>query len=122
MKKVVSWLFVCVFLFSCSDDEYQQENELPKQVEWVKTYGGLKNDQANSIINTQDGGYAILGFTQSNDGDVVDKSNESFDYLLMKFNANDDLEWNKTYGGSLDDKGNKIIQTQDGGFFNNRRK
>lgn len=117
MKKVVSWLFVCVFLFSCSDDEYQQENELPKQVEWVKTYGGLKNDQANSIINTQDGGYAILGFTQSNDGDVVDKSNESFDYWLMKFNANDDLEWNKTYGGSLDDKGNKIIQTQDGGFL-----
>jgi hypothetical protein len=117
MKKILNCFLLCVIVFSCSDDDSPQPDNITKEISWIKTLGGAKNDQANSVVNTQDGGYAVLGFTQSNDGDISDKSNESFDYWLMKFNAADELEWNKTYGGSLDDRGNKIIQTQDGGFL-----
>jgi len=115
MKKIFQLFVISILFFSCSDDDVVQ---LPvDSIEWVKTLGGSKNDQANSVVNTQDGGYAILGFTQSNDGDITDKPNESFDYWVMKFSANDTLEWSKTYGGSLDDRGNQLIQTQDGGFL-----
>jgi len=118
MKIIIQICVVSILLFSCSNDETNQlpNNNVSKETEWVKTFGGSKNEQAKSIVKTQDGGYAVLGFTQSNDGDVSDKIGVSFDYWLMKFGANDELQWNKTYGGTLDDKGAKLIQTQDGGY------
>ncbi len=112
------YLLLLLFMFSsCNDDEAIPNYEVEKSIDFIKTIGGSKNDQANSVIATQDGGYAVLGFTQSNDFDIIDKSNESFDYWLLKYNAADQLEWSYTYGGLLDDKGNDVIQTQDGGFL-----
>ena len=58
----------------------------------------------------------MLGYTQSIDGDITDKPLEGFDYWLLKFNAKQELQWSKTYGGSGDDRGHDIIQTTDGGF------
>jgi len=117
MKIAIQIFLVSLLIFSCSEDENLPIVNISNgEVEWSKTYGGSKNELANSVVKTQDGGYAILGYTQSNDGDITDKPNEDFDYWVMKFNSNDELEWNKTYGGSLDDRGRKIIQTQDGGY------
>lgn len=82
----------------------------------VQTFGGTKNDVAQSVVATSDGGFAVLGYTQSMDGDVVGKSDESFDFWLLKFNADATLLWSKTYGGSGDDRGRDVIETQDGGF------
>jgi hypothetical protein len=39
--------------------------------EWGKTLGGSDQDQANSVIETQDGGYLVCGYTKSSDGDVT---------------------------------------------------
>lgn len=106
-------LFQC--LFNCSTEDSSNANS-EGDVTFVKTYGGSKNDSGQSIVKTFDGGYAVLGFTQSMDGDVSDKQNESFDYWVLKFDAENTLEWSKTYGGSADERGNSIIQTQDGGY------
>ncbi len=38
---------------------------------WQKNLGGSGADQAECIIQTSDGGYAVAGHTQSSDGDVV---------------------------------------------------
>ncbi|WP_298340247.1 hypothetical protein [uncultured Algibacter sp.] len=81
-----------------------------------KVIGGSKNESAKSIVNTTDGGYAILGYTQSMDNDIIGKSDESFDFWLLKYDSNDLLQWQKTYGGSDDDRGNDIQQTSDGGY------
>lgn len=32
---------------------------------WTRTYGGIKNDYANSVQQTTDGGYILAGFTTS---------------------------------------------------------
>ncbi len=117
MSKIFIFFLLSLVFLSCNKDDNTPIYEISKSIDFIKTIGGSKNDQANSVISTQDGGYAILGFTQSNDFDIIDKSNESFDYWLLKYNANDVLEWSNTYGGSLDDKGNDIIQTKDGGFL-----
>jgi len=115
ISRYILSLLVFQLLLSCSNDNDSNSNS-DGEVTFVKTLGGSKNDSAQSVIATMDGGYAILGFTQSMDGDITDKQNESFDYWVLKFNAADELEWQKTYGGSEDERGRDIIQTLDGGY------
>jgi hypothetical protein len=109
----IIWLLT---LLSCNDDDLSSNSQRDGEVNLVQTYGGTKNDSGQSVVATIDGGYAVLGYTQSNDGDITDKQDESFDYWLLKFNVENELQWQKTYGGSSDDRGNDIIQTQDGGY------
>ncbi|WP_317045759.1 hypothetical protein [Hanstruepera ponticola] len=105
-----------LFLFNCSKDDDSQVISPEPNLQLAKTYGGTKNESAQSIAKTNDGGYVILGYSQSNDGDITDKTNESFDYWVLKFDMTHNLQWSKTYGGTGDDRGHAIIQTQDGGY------
>ncbi|WP_299250227.1 hypothetical protein [uncultured Lacinutrix sp.] len=121
--KSKSALLLCFFVFaiviSCkNDDDNIESNTISPSglVSSVKTYGGSKNDSAQEIVSTNDGGYAVIGFTQSMDGDITDKQNESFNFWVLKLNEENEIQWNKTYGGTGDDKGQDIIQTIDGGY------
>ena len=112
-------LFVLVFFFvNCSKNEDDAKETIPFQpeIEFVKSFGGSKNESAKAVVKTQDNGYAVFGYTQSNDGDITNKSGGLFDYWLLKFDAANNLQWQKTYGGSDDDRGTDIVQTSDGGF------
>lgn len=117
MKKYFLFFFILTFL-NCD-----KKKGLPKvgssflgNIESIITFGGSKNESAQSIVATDDGGFVVAGFTQSNDGDVQGKTNENFDYWILKINAQNDIEWQKTIGGSSTDKANDIIKTSDGGF------
>jgi len=77
---------------------------------WGKTYGGSKWDQANSIQQTQDGGYIVAGWTES-------YAPGTADILVLKLDSNGNKLWDKTYGGSINDEANSIQQTQDGGYI-----
>ena len=109
-----------VALFGC-DDEVNTFFEAPPveinySLDWVQTFGGSGEETAQSVIPTNDGGFAVLGYTNSIDGDLAGKSLPVNDYWLLKFSASGDLQWNKTYGGSKDDRGQSVIQTTDGGY------
>lgn len=113
--------FIGVLFFSCekeSDSSLVPIAELAflGEVDWVKTFGGSGEETAQAIISTTDGGYAVLGFTNSTDGDIQNKLNQVNDYWLLKFDVEGNLQWNKTYGGSKDDRGQSLVQTSDGGF------
>ncbi|WP_452227364.1 hypothetical protein [Lacinutrix cladophorae] len=107
-----------IFLNSCKSDDNATSsgNAFLGEIEAISTFGGTKNESAQSIVSTQDGGYVILGHTQSKDFDITDKTNESYDYWVLKFDENNQLQWNKTFGGSGDDRGKSIVQTLDGGY------
>ena len=111
-------IFIALLLFNCSKNDAtpKASNDQKKEIDFVKTMGGTKNESAQSVTKTSDGGYVILGHAQSADGDVENKPNESFDYWLLKYDQNNTLQWQKTYGGSDDDRGSDIVQTSDGGF------
>jgi hypothetical protein len=110
-------LLTSLIVFNCSKDNDPEEvDNFTLEIDSILTLGGTKNESAQSVIQTQDGGYAVIGHTQSMDGDVEGKSNESYDYWLLKFNASNLLEWQKTYGGTGDDRGTNLIQTNDGGY------
>jgi hypothetical protein len=83
-------------------------------VMWSKTYGGSGTQTVDSIIETSDGGYAILGITGPFDRHP--------DLLLIKTDANGAMQWNKTYG-TVNSNGKEnidmpksIVQTNDGGY------
>ena len=115
--QLFSLLVIALFLINCSEDNGTptvQKTEI--EIDFVKTLGGSKNESATAVIKTTDGGYAILGFTQSMDGDITNKTNESYDYWLIKYDAANQLQWQNTYGGSGDDRGIDLIQTSDDGY------
>ena len=87
------------------------------ELDWVKTYGGSDEDNAISIVKTNDGGYMVLSTTRSTDGDITGKTSTDIDYWLLKINSDGDKVWDKVYGGSQDDIATDIDNTNDGGFI-----
>ena len=76
---------------------------------WNKTYGGINDDWAHSVIQTNDGGYALTGWTASYGAG-------SYDFWLVKTNSTGGMLWNKTYGGGSNDAAKSVVQTIDGGY------
>ncbi len=74
---------------------------------WEKTFYPklAMHDEATSIVQTSDGGFAVVGNTAT-----------SNDVWVLKLNATGDMIWNKTVGTSGSDKAKSIVQTSDGGF------
>lgn len=127
MKKntyfIIFATFIVAIFFSCSSDD-GTSGETPTtpitgfqgEIEWLQTLGGSEEDTAQDITMTSDGGYAIVGFTKSINGDVNDNLSEQNDYWVARMDTNGNLLWSKTYGGTADDRGEAIKTTSDGGF------
>jgi hypothetical protein len=95
--------------FDGESDVYLIKTTSDGTLEWTRTYGyALGTDMGESVKQTSDGGYIIAGYT----------SGESFDYdaYIVKTDSIGMVEWTKTFGDALDDKGYDIQQTTDGGF------
>lgn len=78
--------------------------------EWNKTFGGPYSDWGNSMIETDDGGYIIVGET-----DIV--GNGDFDVWVIKLDSAGNEIWSRTYGGIFPEWGHSIQRTDDGGFI-----
>ncbi len=76
-------------------------------IQWDKVYGGIKNDAATTLIQTTDGGFALVGTTSSYGagGD---------DIWLVKTNTSGEIQWQKTYGSIYDDSASTLLQTDEG--------
>ncbi len=79
-------------------------------VHWAKTYGGAGDDYASSVQQTSDGGYIVAGITYSF-GAGFD------DIFLVKTDANGNVQWAKTYGGTDYDLAYSVQQTSDSGYI-----
>jgi hypothetical protein len=77
---------------------------------WSKTYGGMLDDYGYYMDETSDGGFVIVGGTESfGAGDI--------DVYLLRTDSFGDTLWTKTYGGVYEDEGYSVSQTTDGGFI-----
>lgn len=95
-------------------------------IDWSETYGGSSIDRISFGVNlqfnndalqqTNDGGYMVSGYTNSNDGDIS-SNHGAFDAWIFKLDANGNLAWEKTYGGSNYEDGGSIQQTLDGNYI-----
>jgi hypothetical protein len=80
---------------------------------WSKNYGSTGADLAREIINTSDGGFIIIGSSNGADNDVSANHGNS-DYWVIKLDNTGNIEWEKNYGGTLDDVGRAIIEISTG--------
>jgi len=78
-------------------------------MQWSQTYGGTGGDYAYDVVQTRDGGYAIVGYTNSYGAG-------SSDFWLVKTDQAGNMLWNQTYGGGSYEGAESVLETGDGGY------
>ena len=91
-------------------DVYLIKTDENGQELWSQTFGGTENDYGYSVEQTSDGGYIIVGETYS-------YGNGGRDVYLVKTDENGQELWSHTFGGTSDDYGKSVQQTNDGGYI-----
>ncbi len=84
-------------------------------IQWQKSLGGSGFEFAADIQQTADGGYVVVGSSDSNNGDVSGNHGGG-DYWFVKLNAAGLIQWQKCYGGTSNDTPTSVLQTADGGY------
>lgn len=77
---------------------------------WTNTFGGSNNDFGNSVFQNDDGGYVIIGSTESYGAG-------GSDFWIVKTDASGDSLWSKTYGGPYHEIAFEAQATSDGGYI-----
>ncbi|KUG17043.1 hypothetical protein ASZ90_013273 [hydrocarbon metagenome] len=81
------------------------------QKEWDRTYGGLGKDLGFFVQQTKDEGYIIVGGKKS--FWIIG----SYDLWIIKTDAKGNVLWDRTFGGSGEDLGFSVQQTNDDGYI-----
>ncbi|MCK4662086.1 MAG: hypothetical protein KAT68_04430 [Bacteroidales bacterium] len=120
MKKIALFfglISTIIFTFSCKKENINND-DISKEpvIEWQKSFGGSDNDVAKSIKQTNDGGFIVVGYTESIDYDITENFGV-WDYWIIKLDQSGEIEWKKTLGGSWKDDPFSIQQTNDGGYI-----
>ena len=99
-------------------DVYLIKTDSNGNMQWNKTYGGGRDDVGYCVQQTSDGGYIIVGttnsFVTSREDNYLTKTDA---FYLIKTDAYGNMQWNKTYGGKDTDVGYCVQQTSDGGYI-----
>jgi len=66
-------------------------------------------DVARKVIRTTDGGYLLVG-------DADPYGPESMDFFVVRTDSFGSMEWNKTYGGTNDERADSVVQSSDEGY------
>lgn len=81
------------------------------QLTYQKTVGTTNQDEAACTAATKDGGYIIAGTTYTD-------ANPKGSFYILKFSSKGNIQWSKTFGGSIYyNTPSDIIQTKDGGYM-----
>jgi hypothetical protein len=87
-------------------------------LQWQNTIGGNLDDELFSIVQTDDEGYILGGWSYSDiSGDKTENSNGGWDYWVVKTDSIGKVQWQNTIGGSLNDECYSIGQSSDGGLI-----
>ena len=85
-------------------------------IQWQKALGGSDRDEAWDVQQTTDGGYIVVGQSNSTDGDVTNNDGGE-DYWIVKLSNTGAIEWQRSHGGSGNDAATAVKQTPDGGYI-----
>ena len=108
-----------------SNDSYLVKIDAAGKLQWEKTYGsvdvvnGLRsNETVASVVQTSDGGYLVGEASAGKKGtDKSENSRGGQDFWVFKLQADGNMLWDKTIGGSDEDLLQSMVQTEDSGFL-----
>jgi len=93
-------LFIALLVFALAGFSF---------ADWQRQFGGSNTDIGYSVVQTNDGGYAIAGKT-------IETGETSSDVYVLKTDSLGIYSWGTTCGGGSNDIGYSIIQTTDSGY------
>lgn len=79
---------------------------------WKKFVGTADDEAASNLQTTNDGGFLVTGYT-----DAAALTNGKRDVWLVKLDSLGNKIWERTYGGSEDDGGYKLLKLSDGNLI-----
>jgi hypothetical protein len=79
------------------------------QLIWQRVYGGPGWEEGRCVDQTTDGGYIVVGFT--------DSFGNGFQIYIVKTDSLGDTLWTKNYGGTGTERGYSVQQTTDDGYI-----
>lgn len=82
-------------------------------IKWQATYGGSSTDNLSGLVPTPDGGCIAAGAATSTNG-YVTGNHGAQDVWVTKLDIDGNLQWQKSYGGTLSDACFEISATNDG--------
>jgi hypothetical protein len=119
MKKILAFtitlLFFVMVIFPSSGIQIDNKPIIktnpvnPSNGTFMKTFGGDSEDNSYCVQQTSDGGYILVGYTRSFGAG-------GSDVWLIKTQSNGIKKWDRTFGGTENDKGYSVQQTTDGGY------
>ena len=91
-------------------------------IQWQQCYGGTYTESVVEIKTTLDGGYILLGLTNSNDGDVSGFHGypgevNIYDIWVVKVDSMGAIEWQRCLGGTKDESPSFIKITPEGNYL-----
>jgi Tol biopolymer transport system component len=92
------------------EDVYLVKTDAVGEIQWAEAYGGDDFDRGKAVVETDDGGFVILGESASfGAGD--------WDMFLLRVDRDGNELWSRTFGGPGKERGNAILRTSDGGYI-----
>jgi hypothetical protein len=78
---------------------------------WSHTYGGPHLDRGKDAIELPDGGFLLIGYTESA------SANQNRDGFAIRTDAKGDTVWTKFIGGSWEDSFSRMVETPIGDYL-----
>jgi hypothetical protein len=86
--------------------------------QWDKDFGGISNDQLNSLQQTTDKGYILAGTSLSGiGGNKTQNTHGFYDYWIVKTDSLGNKLWDKDFGGAQCENLYSTQQTSDEGYI-----
>ena len=87
---------------------------------WSKCYGGTRNESADRVFPTGDGGFIVFGETGSFDGDVTGNHSAGPDWSdiwILRIDSTGQLLWQQCIGGNGDERViSGVVNNGDGSY------
>ena len=126
-RSVIVILPIFLVLISFLAVSYASGENKGNDITWDKTFGGSGEDMGFSIIQTENGGYAVSGYTildrekrkdtwRAKLGYIELTEEKRQDFWIIKIDKSGNIEWDEVFGENGPDIANSIIRTKDGGY------
>lgn len=99
-------------------DYYVVKLDNTNTVQWQKSYGGTLHDELKSAVQLSDGGYLLVGISQSGiDGNKTAANNGLYDIWVVRLTSTGTKLWDRSFGGTQADFAYDIKAAEDGNYY-----